>query len=89
MICTDCNRAIGQCICPGRDAELHAIAYDPEACVLFKWCRGCDKHYGRCRCPVPDFYIISGGQEIPVASLRTITGEPPDVDLSPFSERGH
>lgn len=89
MICTKCDQSVGQCTCPGTDEHLHAVAYDPDACVLFKWCRTCDKHYARCRCPIPNYYIISGGREIPVENLRTITGESPNVDLSPFSERGH
>jgi hypothetical protein len=53
------------CVCADADARLHTVAYDPTATVLmFKWCRQCDKHYARCRCETPAFFIISAGKDI-------------------------
>lgn len=89
MRCVNCDQPIVTCLCPDMDARLRALAYDPTVYVAFKWCRACDTHYARCHCAVPDYYSLSGGRAIPVEGLRTITGEPPDVDLSPESERRH
>ncbi len=84
MVCTICGQAIGQCTCPGRDENLHALAYDPAGMVAFKWCRTCDKHYARCVCLVPDFYVIQGGQELPVpdGGWRNLAGGRTKPDLT-------
>jgi len=82
MVCTRCSSEISDCSCPDRDASLKTIAMDPHATgVLFKWCRICDKHYARCKCETPDFYLLSGGQEIPVYGLRDITGKLVNPDV--------
>lgn len=64
MVCTKCNREVGDCECPGQDAQLRELAMDPEANLAFKWCRKCDKHYARCRCEQQDFYVLCGGKEL-------------------------
>lgn len=63
MICTACNADIAMCTCPNRDAQLKTACDSPH--VAFKWCRVCDRHYARCTCVVPDFYVRAGGKELP------------------------
>jgi len=77
MICATCNEDVAVCICPDRDKQLHDMAYDPAAVnLMFKWCRTCDRHYARCQCATPDFYVISAGKEIPVPAggFRNMAG---------------
>lgn len=66
MVCGVCNEDIGVCLCPDADAKLYALAYDPDALLMFKWCRHCDRYYTRCRCAVPAFFVISRGKEISI-----------------------
>lgn len=66
LTCTVCNTDIGGCVCPDRDEGLRSVAYDPNGSVAFKWCRTCDKHYARCKCETPNFYVILRGEEWPV-----------------------
>jgi hypothetical protein len=74
--CTVCNTDIEFCTCPNRDQLLHDIAYDPEGHVAIKWCRGCDKHYARCKCEEPAFYVILNGKEwdMPVGGYPSLAG---------------
>lgn len=51
-------------MCPEMDGVLKGIAFAPEGRVAFKWCRLCDKHYARCKCESPQFYIVCGGVEM-------------------------
>ena len=59
MVCENCNLAINLCTCPDVDERLATI---PSTHVAVKWCRVCNKHYARCKCPVPDFYVRGGPQ---------------------------
>lgn len=76
MICTKCNSTMDACTCPDADARLHEIAYDPAAHVAFKWCHVCDRHYARCQCAVPEFFVICGGKPMvmPEGGFRTAAG---------------
>lgn len=89
MICSTCQHDLHDCTCPDIDARLHDLAYAPGVPIVFKWCRTCDKHYARCRCATPDFYVLSGGEALDLTGVRTLDGQPPDIDLSPGSERRH
>jgi hypothetical protein len=62
--CTICNQSVETCSCAETDARLKATSESPN--VMFKWCRRCDRHYARCRCEAPAFYLRSGGQEVPI-----------------------
>ena len=75
LSCPKCGD-LANCVCPDRDKSLHDIAYDPNSHVVFKWCRKCDKHYLRCKCEVPEFFIIHAGMEIqiPKDGFRQVTG---------------
>lgn len=67
MFCNECRADLSACVCgPERDEALRKLAYDPAACLAFRWCRSCDKHVDRCRCSSPDLFLISGGREIRV-----------------------
>jgi Ni,Fe-hydrogenase I small subunit len=77
MECTICKASMAQCTCPDADQRLHDFAYGPRyRFLMFKWCRTCDKHYARCTCEVPDFFIISGGKELPIpeGGFHTVAG---------------
>lgn len=76
MICGICSLHVGACICPDMDDRLHSLAFDPDGVVAFKWCRGCDKHYARCRCEMPKFYVVLAGREwkIPNGGFRNVEG---------------
>jgi len=65
MICTTCRHTIGACTCPDADQKLHDLAYG-DAPLTFKWCLTCDRHYARCQCATPDFYVIANGKEVPI-----------------------
>jgi hypothetical protein len=83
MVCQTCG-PIAQCTCPDCDERLKDVAFGPRyKFLMFKWCRTCDKHYARCRCETPAFYIVSGGTEIPVSArgFETVTGERVVPDL--------
>lgn len=82
MICVTCNLPLGQCACPDRDASLKELAMDTEVPVAFKWCRTCDKHYARCTCEQPDFYLLCAGQELDPSNLRNVLGHRMAVDLT-------
>jgi hypothetical protein len=66
MTCGKCGAVIDECLCPDIDARLREIANDPDGYVVFKWCRLCDRHYARCTCGAPDFYVLGAGKEWPV-----------------------
>ena len=91
MDCVTCGLPIGSCTCADADERLRRVAYGAEGLVAFKWCRGCDKHYARCRCQTPQFFVIMAGQEVDLTGLRMADGTlaTDRCDLSPFSERGH
>ena len=38
------------------------------------WCKACDKHYARCKCETPQFYVRCNGQDA--------TAQFPQADLS-------
>lgn len=80
--CEVCGRRIDKCRCADADERLREAAYDPDGHVLFKWCRVCDKHFARCKCRQPDFYIISGGEEVDPSNLVNLLGERVEVDLT-------
>jgi len=73
LTCGICNTGIGDCTCPGRDDQLRAVAYNPESHVAFKWCRKCDKHYARCRCDPPEFYVILAGKDQTTHFMQGVT----------------
>src|ERR1700687_3810717 len=79
MTCLACHKSVSDCSCPDIDERLHAIAYGPEMTeVIVKWCRHCDKHYARCHCETPAFFIISAGQDMTAESqegFRNAAGE--------------
>jgi hypothetical protein len=65
LTCTLCHRPVCDCHCPDIDDRLRKIAYGPEMTeVVLKWCRHCDKHYARCQCGTPAFFIISAGVDV-------------------------
>lgn len=71
LTCTQCGRSISDCQCPDIDDRLRRIAHGRLMTdVLFKWCRGCDKHYARCLCATPQFYIISAGEDVTATAQR-------------------
>jgi hypothetical protein len=88
LFCITCNVTIDKCVCPDCDEKFRQIAYDADdPSVIMKWCRLCDKHFARCSCEVPSFFIICGGKEINPDELRDVFGRRPSIDLSPDSER--
>jgi hypothetical protein len=80
--CSQCNSPIGDCHCEGRDEVLHDLAYLEGGCVAMKWCRLCDKHYARCRCVKPKFFIIMGGKEISPRGIKDMHGNEVIPDLT-------
>lgn len=88
LLCATCRQTIGQCTCTDADARMRQLARDPSCPIILKWCRACDKHYARCRCTMPDFCIVGGGRTFQPEELKTLSGEPAPIDLSPNSERG-
>jgi hypothetical protein len=70
MICTKCGHGFGACRCPDMDDRLKRVAFAPDSAVAFKWCRACDKHYARCKCESPDYFIVHRGQDIAIPSGR-------------------
>ncbi len=82
LICVKCSKDIGDCDCEGRDDQLRNLAMRPDGMVAFKWCRTCDKHYARCKCEHPDFYVVLGGKEIGASKgIVTMDGQKKHVDL--------
>jgi hypothetical protein len=71
VVCTLCNRSIDNCTCPETDESLKWAADSTN--VMFKWCRACDRHYARCRCEQPDFYLRCGGKEVPIPENGFLT----------------
>lgn len=55
MFCSKCQNELGDCICPDMDERLSSLKDSPH--LAFKWCKVCDKHYARCKCAEPQFYI--------------------------------
>lgn len=75
LSCTVCGATVDQCACPDIDARLRKSFHDPTGTyVMAKWCRRCDKHYARCTCERPDFYILSAGQDISHQTFRMADG---------------
>lgn len=76
LVCTaEGGIPITQCTCPDADARLKHASESEH--VIFKWCRRCDRHFARCDCPPPlDFYMRSGGKEVPVppGGFKTAAG---------------
>lgn len=84
MVCNKCG-PVSQCTCPDIDQRLKDTAFAPRfKFLMFKWCRTCDKHYARCRCETPAFYIVSGGQEvlIPRGGFPNMAGDMVKPDLT-------
>lgn len=69
--CGICDVTVDKCECPDMDERLRLI---DSTFIGMKWCKACDKHYARCRCVVPQFYVRSGG--------RDVTASFPQADLS-------
>lgn len=69
--CGICDVTMDKCVCLDADERLRSIT---DGRVAMKWCRKCDRHYGRCKCEVPQFYVRCGGQDI--------TAQFPQADLS-------
>lgn len=67
MVCVTCDNPVDSCVCQDVDARLKRVAFMPDGLVAFKWCRACDKYYGRCKCEQPDFFVVLGGQEVSVS----------------------
>jgi len=74
--------ATSDCTCLDMDDRLKTACDSPY--VAFKWCRFCDKHYARCTCPAPQFYVRCGGKElsVPAQGLHMLAG-----DVIPDTER--
>jgi hypothetical protein len=74
--CKICKTGMADCKCPDCDEKLHDIAYDPDGHVAFKWCRLCDKHYERCTCEKPEFFVIHQGKELKMSDggFKTLAG---------------
>lgn len=64
MRCTKCHTTIDKCACPELDDHLREIMHDPKSPIAVKWCRTCNKHYARCKCETPEFYILQGGKDV-------------------------
>ncbi len=62
MFCGKCNNDLSECTCLDVDERMATLKNSPY--LAFKWCRKCDKHYARCRCEEPQFYI-TGVKEPP------------------------
>jgi hypothetical protein len=58
MYCAKCQTDVADCTCPGIDESLKAAGKSPY--IAMKWCSTCDKHYARCKCENPTFYILTG-----------------------------
>lgn len=59
--CSICEVTIDKCTCPDADERLRGIRGKE---VAMKWCRTCDRHYGRCKCPPPyAFYVRVDGKD--------------------------
>ena len=80
MICTVCDTTVDKCTCPGIDAELKAIAFNPEGHVMFKWCRKCDKHYARCKCTPPEFFCVFRGEDLQGQTFKDGNGKDVVID---------
>lgn len=63
LTCTRCDTTIDKCTCPDMDESLKKVVFDPAGLMAVKWCRKCDKHFARCHCESPEFYIVLGGKE--------------------------
>lgn len=72
--CGTCDTGFDKCTCPDIDERLKKLAWMKNGMVAFKWCRTCDKHYARCQCKMPDFYLVKGGEEIKERVFRTLDG---------------
>jgi hypothetical protein len=64
LSCTVCGRPLNDCQCPDIDERMRKLVHDDECRVMIKWCRKCDKHYARCLCGTPEFFIIYQNEDI-------------------------
>lgn len=82
LACLVCGAAITDCACLDADEKLRRLTDSID--IVFKWCRGCAKHYRRCRCAVPDFGLRTGGRWYsPVeveAKFKDLYGRPMLID---------
>lgn len=74
LTCGPCGKGFDLCLCSDADERLKRLAFDPAGLIAFKWCRTCDRHYARCQCKTPDFYLVKGGEEIKERVFRTLDG---------------
>lgn len=74
MRCGKCGTGFDKCTCPNADERLKSLAFDPKGFVAFKWCRTCDKHYARCKCETPAFYLVHRGEEMKQEIFQTLEG---------------
>jgi hypothetical protein len=53
-----CNKTIGTCTCP--DIEERLASVSRSKFVAIKFCKRCNQHYARCKCPDPQFEVRGG-----------------------------
>lgn len=76
--CDKCKESVHFCQCRDMNKRLHAMAHDTSpGAVMLRWCRRCNRHFARCFCAPPyDDYVICGGKEVPLSSIRRPDGTP-------------
>jgi len=58
MACHVCNNDLQDCTCDDLEERFDSI--DSFA---YKKCGVCMKHYARCRCEIPSYFVSSGGKK--------------------------
>ena len=59
VVCAKCNNELQNCECPDLEDRLDAATEGGH--FAYKKCSKCGKHHARCRCEVPNFFIMGAG----------------------------
>jgi len=64
MWCGVCQKNLSECTCEDLEERLqkvsNSLATKGSGGFAYKRCRKCEKHYTKCRCEQPEFYIYHG-----------------------------
>lgn len=61
MFCTKCQNDLANCTCPDIEERLASL----KGKLIYRMCKVCGKHYGRCKCEAPIWTTNEGDEYLP------------------------
>ena len=79
LFCDRCENILHYCVCEDLNERMRDMTGKGGA-VFSQWCKTCDRHYCRCECDQPDWWIRNEGELVrPYSQNIVVHGGPIDA----------